>query len=403
VIRDRSLLALLTAELVSRLGSQFTSLALPWFVLVTTGSASKMGLVFAVELAPIVLLGIPSATLVDRLGPRRWLVTTDAVRAPIVAAVPFLHAVGGLSYGLILALGALHGCCSVGYFNSQRLILPSVVGEDERRLAQANGLVEGTTNLTNLAGPALAGVLIALLGAANVMWLDAASYAASALTIGLFVTVGRPPAAGEREDVGGVFAGLRYLRRDTLLARISLSSLAFGFVFPMLVASFPVLAYRQYDRNARVAGLLLAVIGAGQLAGSLLTYKLVTKVKPMLLASVACLGTGPPLWLLVPHLPLAVVGLALAVCGASIPLINAPYIGMLTLRVPKALRGHVLQSLLTINQLAGPLGYVVAGTMFAHVGLHETYALIAALGTFATLNFVVAAAPVRGLLAQEAA
>jgi MFS family permease len=403
VIRDRSLLALLSAELVSRLGSQFSMLALPWFVLVTTGSASKMGLVFAIELAPIVLLGIPSASLVDRLGPWRWLVTMDAVRAPIVAVIPFLHAVGGLSYPVVLAVAALQGCFSVGYFNSQRLILPAVVGEDERRLAQANGLVEGTTNLTNLAGPALAGVLISLLGAANVMWIDSASFALSALTIGLFVGVGRAPAKGEREDVGGVFAGLRYLRRDTLLARISLSSLTFGFVFPMLIASFPVLAYEQYDRNARVAGLLLAVIGAGQLAGSLLTYKLVTRVKPMLLASVACLGTGPPLWVLVPHLPLAAVGVGLAVCGASVPLINAPYIGMLTMRVPKALRGHVLQSLLTINQVAGPLGYVVAGTMFAHVGLHETYALIAGLATLATVNFVVAAAPVRGLVAQEAA
>jgi len=130
MIRDRSLLALLSGEFVSRLGSQFTNLALPWFVLVTTGSTSKMGLVFAVELAPIALLGIPSAPLVERLGPKRWMVTMDAVRAPIVAAVPLLHAVGGLTFGLILVLGALHGTFSVGYFAAQRSILPSVVGED---------------------------------------------------------------------------------------------------------------------------------------------------------------------------------------------------------------------------------------------------------------------------------
>jgi MFS family permease len=193
MIRDRSLLALLAGEFVSRLGSQFTTLALPWFVLVTTGSPSKMGLVFAVELAPIALLGIPSAVLVERFGPKRWLVSMDALRAPIVAAVPFLHAVGGLSFGLILVVGALHGAFSIGYFTSQRLILPAVVGEDEQRLAQANGVLEGTTNLTNLAGPALAGVLIAVLGAVNVMWIDAASYLASVVLIGLFVRVASSP------------------------------------------------------------------------------------------------------------------------------------------------------------------------------------------------------------------
>src|SRR5205823_12586984 len=159
-------------------------------------------------------------------------------------------------------------------------------GEDEQRLAQANGLVEGTTNVTNLIGPALAGVLIALIGAANVMWLDAASYVVSVVLIGVFVRVGKA-VREDTEDVGGIFAGLRYLRRDTLLARASLSSLVFGFVFPMLIASFPVLAFEQYDRNARVAGLLLALIGAGQVLGSLLTFKLVTRIKPMRLASAA--------------------------------------------------------------------------------------------------------------------
>lgn len=401
MIRDRSFLALLAGEFVSRLGSQLTTLALPWFVLVTTGSAAKMGLVFAVELAPIALLGIPSAVLVERLGPKRWMVTMDALRAPVVAAVPFLHAVGGLSFGLVLALGALHGTFSVGYFASQRMILPAVVGENEQRLAQANGLVEGTTNLTNLAGPALAGVLIAVMGAANVMWLDAASYLVSVVLIGAFVRI-RRVAAEESEDARGIFAGLRYLRGDRLLARVSVSSLLFGFAFPMLAASFPVLAYEQYDRDPKVAGILFAVIGGGQVVGSLLTYRLVTRVRPMRLASYAALATGPPLWFLVPHLPLAAVALALAVIGASVPMINAPYLGMLTMRVPAALRGHVLQSLITINQTLGPLGYVLAGVLFTRIGLHETYAVMAVLGTFATANFILAVAPMRGTVAQEA-
>jgi MFS family permease len=398
VIRDRSILALLAAEVISRLGSQFTALALPWFVLVTTGSPTKMGLVFAAEVVPMALLGIPAGTLVDRIGPKAAMLVADGVRAPIVAAVPFLHEVGGLSFGLILVIGALHGLFSCAYFTCQRLILPAVVGEDEQTVAQANSLVEGANNATQLLGPALAGVLIAFLGAANVMWLDAASFLIAFALVGAFVRVARE--VHDKDAAGGVWAGVGYLRRDRLVARASLSSLTFGFIFPILVASFPVLAYRQYHHNARVAGLLLSTIGAGQVVGSLLAYRLVTKLAPLRMMAIAAVFTAAPLWLLVPHLPLAVTGIALAICGASVPLINAPYLGLLSTRIPKALRGKVIQSLITINNVAGPVAFVIAGPLFVHAGLQASYALVAALGTFASVNFILAT---RSSGAQEAA
>jgi len=316
------------------------------------------------------------------------MLIADGVRAPIVAAVPFLHEVGGLSFPLILVLGALHGLFSCAYFTCQRLILPAVVGEDEQTIAQANSLVEGANNVTQLLGPALAGVLIAFMGAANVMWLDAASFIVAFSLVGAFVRVARE--VHDKEESGGIWAGLGYLRRDRLVARVSVSSLTYGFLFPILAASFPVVAYRQYHHNPRVAGLLFSTIGAGQVIGSLLAYRLVTKLPPLRMAAVAAVFTAAPLWLLVPHVPLAVTGVALAICGASVPLINAPYLGLLSTRIPKALRGKVIQSLLTINNVAGPVAFVIAGPLFVHAGLQAAYALIAALATFATVNFILA-------------
>ena len=388
MIRDRSIAALLAGEFISRLGSQFTQLALPWFVLVTTHSPTKMGIVFACELAPMALLGIPAGTVVDKLGPKTSMLVADAVRAPIVALVPFLHIVGGLSFGVILVLAALLGLFSCAYFTCQRLVLPAVLGEDEQKLAQANSLVEGATNVTNLLGPALAGVLIALMGAANVMWIDAVSFLIAFVVIGTLVQVKRE--VHDREEAGGVWAGLAYLRRDHLVLRASMSSLLFGFLFPMLAASFPVLAYEQYHHNPRVAGVLFAVIGGGQVLGSIAAYRLVTMLPPMRLAALAAVPTALPLWALVPHVPLWVVGIALAIVGASVPIINAPYLGMLSTRVPPALRGKVIQALITINQLAGPLGYLIAGTLFVQAGLHGTYAVIAGLATLSSLNFILA-------------
>jgi MFS family permease len=401
VIRDRSILALLTGEFISRLGSQLTNLALPWFVLVTTGSPTRMSIVFAVELAPVALLGIPAGSLLHRLGPRATLLISDAVRAPLIALVPLLQETGHLTFALLLVISALHGLFSIGYFSAQRTILPAVVGEDEQLVARANSLVEGTTNLTNFLGPALAGFAIALLGAANVLWLDAASYALSFLVLASLVRVGAPAEDEEETDPGGLWAGLGYLRRDRLVARASLSSLIFGFLFSILVASFPVLAYQQYDHNPRVAGALAAAFGAGSIVGSLATYQLLSRLPAMRMAAGATIGTAAPLWLLVPHVPLAVDLFALALCGASIPMINAPYLGMLSTRVPRALRSKVLQALITINQFAGPIGFVIAGPLFVHAGLHWTYALVAGLATIATTNFFTAVWNGQGL--QEAA
>ena len=99
LLRRPGLGPLLTAEVVSSLGSQMTYLALPWFVLVTTGSASKMGIVLGVELLPIGLFGIPSGALVGKLGARRTMMVADGARAPLMVSIPLLHSAGMLSFG----------------------------------------------------------------------------------------------------------------------------------------------------------------------------------------------------------------------------------------------------------------------------------------------------------------
>jgi MFS family permease len=388
VIRDRTLLALTTAEFVSRLGSQLSNLALPWFVLVTTRSPTHMGLVFAVELVPFVLFGIPAGSIVDRLGPRTTMLVSDLARAPIIAAVPFLHAVGGLTYGIILVVAFLHGLFSTAYFTCQRVAIPSIVGDDEQRIARANGLIEGATNITNFAGPALAGVLISLIGAANVMWFDAFSYLVAFALIAFFVRVVRE--VHDPEASGGLWAGLGYLRRDRFVGRAVLTPLLFGFNFPIIIASFPVIAYREYHHNPRVAGWLLVAYGGGSVLGSLATYFVLARFPPVPIALVAAIGLAAPMWLLVPHVPLTVMILALGVIGFANPLTNAPYFGILSSRVPPALLPKVIQVIITSNQVAGPLGFAIAGFLFASIGLHWSYLIAAAVGTVASLNFVFA-------------
>jgi MFS family permease len=388
VIRNRSLLALTTAELISQLGSSLSGLALPWFVLVTTHSTSRMGVVFAVELLPFVLFGLHAGVVVDRLGPRATMLVSDLARAPVIALVPFLDAVGGLSFGLILAVAFVHGAFSTAYFTCQRAMIPAIVGASEQDVARANTLLEGATNFTSFAGPGLAGVLIGVLGATSVMWIDAASFLLSFVLVGGFVRVTR--VVHDREETGGVLAGLAYIVRDRFVGRAVLSPFLFGAAFPLVFASFPVLAFRDYDHNPRVAGLLFAAYGGGTVLGSFATYAALSRFKATSIAVFAAAALALPFWLLVPHVPLAVFVVAMAVIGFGNPMTNAPYFGILTTRVPPALFPKVLQAIIVSNQVIRPAAYAAAGFLFASLGLHAIYALAAVLASAASLNFVLA-------------
>ena len=105
----RPLLALIAAEVISSLGSLMTVVALPWFVLETTGSPLRMSIVLAAESAALLLVGIPSSRLVARIGSRRALILCDAVWAPVTALVPVLHFAGALSFPLLVVLAFVAG------------------------------------------------------------------------------------------------------------------------------------------------------------------------------------------------------------------------------------------------------------------------------------------------------
>jgi hypothetical protein len=385
VLRNRSLTALIAAEVISSFGSQMTFLALPWFVLVTTGSAARMGIVFAAEMAPVAVLGIPSGTLVTRLGARRSMLVADFARAPLIAAIPVLHSAGVLSFPLLLVLVALVGCFNAPYFGAQRVVLPELVGEDERVVAQANAFVEGGGRLASLVGPSTAGLLIVAVGVTNVVYIDAATYVVSFALVKLLVPH-RPPLARDEES-GGVLAGLRFLLRDRVLGPLIASAIVANMAGPALTVGLLALAYGEYGHSSRVAGVLVAATSAGAIVGVVATLALLSRVPPLRLASVAFVAGSLPLWLLPVELPVAVLVLVLAVFGAATPLINAPLIGVLTMRTPEALRAKVMAAVITVATLAGPLGAAAAGPLIQSIGVRSVLGLVAGSMTLSALSF----------------
>ncbi|MBA2474766.1 MAG: MFS transporter [Actinobacteria bacterium] len=383
---NRPLVALIAAQAVSSLGSQMTFLALPWFVLVTTGSAARMGVVLAVELLPVALFGIPSGSLVARLGARQTMIVGDLARVPLLAGIPLLHAAGVLTFPVLLAGVFLIGCFLAPYFSAQRLILPELVGDDERTVAQANAVLEGAQRTTALLGPSTAGVLIAVVGATDVLYVDAATFLLSGLALALLVPR-RPPLAASDEGKG-LLAGVRFIARDRLLAPLGVTSLFLNMFGQMLAASLPVLAYVEYGGSSRVAGAFFGAFGAGAVVGSVAAVKLVPRVDPLRLGTVSLVALTLPIWLLALELPVIGVVAVLFVSSIFGPLINAPLIGLITMRTPAAIRAKVMTAVLTFALLAGPVGLVAVGPLLEAWGPRRVFLLIAAGQLAAALFFV---------------
>lgn len=388
-LRRRPLVALLTAEAVSSLGSQMTFLALPWFVLVTTGSAAKMTLVLAVELLPVAVLGIPSGVVISRLGARTTMVVGDAARAPLMLAIPVLYGAGLLTFPLLLACVFALGCFIAPYFSAQRLILPELVGDDEHTVAQANAIVEGAQRVTALVGPALAGVLIAIMGAANVLYVDAATFLVSLVI--LVTLVPRRPPIGQTDEARGLLAGIRFLLRDPFLRILVITALFLNMFGQMLYASLPVLAYQQFDGRSGIAGLFFASFGAGALIGVVLTVKLAPRFDPVRLGAVAIVAFTLPLPLLALPLPAAAVMAVLFTSSIFGPLVNAPLISVITMRTPEPLRPKVMTGVLTASLLAGPLGLLVVGPLLVAWGPRPVLFAVAVGQFLASLPFAIVA------------
>ncbi len=375
------LTALVTAEIVSILGSRMTYLALPWFVLVTTGSAAKMTLVLAVEILPMAVFGILSGTAVERLGGRTTMLVCDAARAPLLASLPLLYAADLLTFPLLLALVFVLGCFMAPYVAAQRVILPELVGEDEQSIAQANSIIEGGTAFAALAGPALAGILIPFLGAPNVLYVDAATYVVSFVLLAGFVPRTRRIVGGAVQR--GVLAGIRFLLRDPLLGPLSGTVIVLNFLAAGLSAALPYYAYESFSGDSKIAGLFFTALGAGALIGSLGAVLVIKRVQPLRLAAVAIVALTLPLWLLPLDLPAWGVMAVLFTAMLFTPLVNGPVIGVITARTPVELRPKMMTALISISTLAAPLGFIVAGQLLEPWGVSRVFAAVA-LGMTAT-------------------
>ncbi len=390
LLRNRGLVGLLAREIVSLTGSQMTWVALPWFVLTTSGSPTRMTIVLAVETVAVAVGGLAGG-LATRLGARRTMLICDGVRAPLMAAIPLLHVADALSFPLLLVLVFAVGVFATPSFASKTVLLPDLVGEDEARLGQANALLQTASRVTMILGPPLAGVLIGVFGATEVLLFDAATFVIGFVLVAALVRVpGKHAAAQEAEDDRGLGPVVRFLGRDPLLRPWTLAVIVGDVAWLAFFAATPVLVVTRFGEQPEIVGWIFAGFGIGAVLGSVIAYRIVASVDRLLLASVGELGMALPLWLFVFHVPPAVLVAAMAVAGLANGLVNAPLHTILQLRTPRHLRTKVYSVVITATTILGPIALVATGPALEHFGVDETLAVVVAVDTVAVVAFALA-------------
>lgn len=358
-----------------------TSVAVPWLVLETTGSAAEVGLVgaaIAIGAAVPALLGGP---LVDRLGLRRTSVAADLVCGMTVASIPALQLLGVLQFWqlivLVFLLSSLNAQGDTGRFG----LIPGLAARASMSLERSNATDRGIARVGQLLGPLLAAVLIPLIGAANVLVVDAGTFAVSALLVGL----GVPSAAATSAPVqpktrtnyrADLSEGLRYVTSNRLILSMILLCLVGNFFdLPLMTVVLPVYAKEVFGSPTSL-GLIMGSFAAGALAGTILFGAIGQRLPRRhvflwgwLLAVVIAYGA------LSAQVPLAGIMLAGLLGGIMAGPINPILETVVQENTPPQLIGRVFGALVAVAQAAIPFGAATAGLVIEGVGLIPTIAV----------------------------
>ncbi|HEY4334048.1 MAG TPA: MFS transporter [Ilumatobacteraceae bacterium] len=260
------------ADGVSVTGSAVSTVVLPIIVFQATKSAAITGALFAVRVVPYMLFGAVAGPVADRWNRRRLIIGGHIIEGVLVATIPIAHMLGVLTVAQIFIVGLLAATSFVFSDAAVFGAVPALVGTE--RLAAANGLLGSIVSGSEIAGPALGGVLAAAVGTTNAIWVDAASFFIAAgleATIRSNFRIGEPPPGGLQVKAQ-LKKAMSFVRRNRSVGTLLLSgfgnSFGFGIVVGLLVP-YAVQRLDFTDKDGRL-GLLYGASGVGALIAGIL-------------------------------------------------------------------------------------------------------------------------------------
>ncbi|WP_110946255.1 MFS transporter [Streptomyces avicenniae] len=404
--RGRPLLGLLTAFAIARTGTGISAIALPWFVLVTSDSAVRTGLVAFCELTPYVLAKALAGPVVDRTGPRVVSWTTDLVSASCAAVIPLLHTAGALPFPLLLALVAVIGAARGPGDLAKEVMVPEAADRSGVPMERATGLSGVVERLAGTVAPAAGGALVALAGAMTGLLVNAVCFALGSLVIAAVLPRGmggpaaRPaapaadpgaPPGGEREP--GYWRSLRegaaFVRSDRMLGSLLVLVAVTNFLDAAFSAVLLPVWVRESGYGPSTLGLLASVFGASAVAGSVCAAAIAHRLPRRPVFFAGFLVSGAPRFVVLAlaaegAVPLGAVVAVFALGGCGAGFLN-PIIGAMVFeRVPRHLLGRAQAIGDSLAFAPIPFGGLAAGAAVVVVGLSPVLFVLGAVYLVAT-------------------
>ena len=385
------LYSLFTANAISLVGNVFTTIAIPWFVLQTTGSATQTGITGFFTILPVVLAGFLGGTLIDRLGYKRTSIIADLASGLTTALVPLLYFTAGLQFWQLMVLVFLGALLDAPGSTARSALLPELAEKAGMPVERVTSLTHVIERSARMIGAPLAGILIASIGTANVLWLDAVSFFISAGIVWIMIPKIKIHAE-EKPKSGRYFEelkeGLRFIRADRLILSIVVMVMLLNFldaIFGGVV--LPVYVNEVYG-NALNLGLLISANGGGAVIGGLIFAAIGHRLPRHATFVGAFMLTSLRFWVYAIYPPIFVLIVATLICSIGAGPLN-PIIGAVEFeRIPVHMRGRVFGAVTAGAWVAMPLGMLLGGLLTEALGTFVMLIGLAVTYFFTTLSMV---------------
>jgi MFS family permease len=259
------------SQVVSQIGTSFTFFALPLLVFKLTGSATNLAITTAATFVPYLLFGLLLGAVVDQVDRRRMMVSVDLARAAVIAVLPILAVTDQLEVWHIYVVAFVHATLGILFDAGEFAAVPSLVRADD--LVTANGWIMATNSAGQVLGPVLAGLLLAVVPTANLLFVDSATYLLSAvalLSIRSSFNTGDPPSEADEAPVSRIRSvfrdtavGLRYVIGHPVLRTISIMMALINFVASSQGTQLVLFAKEELAASDAEVGILYGAGSAG--------------------------------------------------------------------------------------------------------------------------------------------
>ncbi|TAX72700.1 MFS transporter [Rhizobium leguminosarum] len=394
--RGGPFLALAAAETLSLSGTRLSTIAIPWLVLSTTGSPVLTGLAAMMEMLPYVAAKALSGPLIDRVGPKRIAVVCDTASVAVVMLVPLLDWLGLLDMPLLLpvvfAMGVLRGPSDA----AKQAMVPDIAELAAVPLERVTGLVGAIERLASTAGAAGAGALIGLIGPGQALVVNAVTFAAAALIVGVGIPGlrrvseprGLPEArsGGMSSYLGDLREGWRFLCGDAVLVSIVIMVATTNLLDQAYHTVLLPVWTQSSGHGPELLGAMFSAFTGASIAGAAIAAAIGERMPRLMVYTVAFLLTGFPRFLVIAlDAPLPLIFLTLAIAGSASGLLNPILSAVIFERIPKPLTGRVTAMNAALCFALIPFGGLVGGALISTIGLAAALSLTGLAYLAATL------------------